>query len=89
MQTSISRKLHKVDNTNMPDLKTEVTALTKNLTGSLPVKLTQVLIDTCCSKTLIKKQYVPNGLNNAKKVCQLLGVQMVESLTPAMKYLWL
>jgi hypothetical protein len=25
------------------------------------------LIDTGCSKTLIKKQYVPNGLSNAKK----------------------
>jgi hypothetical protein len=51
----------------MLDLTTEVTALVKNLTGSLPVKLTQVLIDTSCSKTLIKKQYVPNGLSNAKK----------------------
>jgi hypothetical protein len=45
-------KLHKVVNTSMSDLTTEVTALVKNLTGSLPVKLTQVLIDTGCSKTL-------------------------------------
>jgi hypothetical protein len=67
MQTPISRKLHKVDNTSMSDLTTEVTALVKNLTGSLPVKLTQVLIDSGCSKNLIKKQYVPNGLSNAKK----------------------
>jgi hypothetical protein len=54
----------------MLDLTTEViTALIKNLTGSLvPVKLTQVLIDTGCSKTLIKKQCVLNGLSNAKKV---------------------
>jgi hypothetical protein len=67
MQTAINRKLHKVDNTSMPDLMTEVTALVKNLTGSLPVKLTRIIIDTGCSKTLIKKQYVPNGLSNAKK----------------------
>jgi hypothetical protein len=51
----------------MSDLTTKVTALVKNLTGSLPVKLAQVLIDTDCSKTLIKKQYVPNGLSKAKK----------------------
>jgi hypothetical protein len=44
MQTPISRKLHKVDDTSMLDLTTEVTALVKNLTGSLPVKLTRVLI---------------------------------------------
>jgi hypothetical protein len=67
MQTPISRKLHKVDNTSTSDLTTEVTALVKNLTGSPPVKLTHVLSDTGCSKTLIKKQYVPNGLSNAKK----------------------
>jgi hypothetical protein len=46
MQMPISRKLHKVDNTSMSDLATEVTALVKTLTGSPPVKLTQVLIDT-------------------------------------------
>jgi hypothetical protein len=56
MQIPISRKLHKVDNTSMLDLTTDVTALVKNLTGLLPIKLTQVLIDTSCSKTLIKKQ---------------------------------
>jgi hypothetical protein len=67
MQTPISRKLNKVDDTSTSNLTTEVTALVKNLTGSLPVKLTQVLVDTGCSKTLIKKQYVPNGLSNAKK----------------------
>jgi hypothetical protein len=67
MQMPIRRKLHKVDYTSMSDLTTEVTALVKNLTGSPPVKLTRVLIDTGCSKTLIKKQYVPNGLRNAKK----------------------
>jgi hypothetical protein len=44
MQTPISRKLHKVDNTSMLDLTTEVTALVKNLTGSLPVKLARVLL---------------------------------------------
>jgi hypothetical protein len=67
MQTPISRKLHQVDNTSTMDLTTEVTALVKNLTGSPPVKLTRVLIDTGCSKTLIKMQYVPNSLSNAKK----------------------
>jgi hypothetical protein len=67
VQTPLSRKLHKVDYTSVSDLTTEVTALIKNLTGSPPVKLTWVLIDTGCSKTLIKKQYVPNGLSNAKK----------------------
>jgi hypothetical protein len=64
MQTPISRKLRKVDNTSMSEFTTEVTALVKNLTGSPPVKLTRVLIDTGCSKTLIKKQYVPNGLSS-------------------------
>jgi hypothetical protein len=59
--------VHKVDDTSASDLRTEVTALTKNLTGSPPVKLAQVLVDTGCSKTLIKKLYVPNGLSNAKK----------------------
>jgi hypothetical protein len=49
------------------DLTTEVTAMIKNLTGSSPVKLTRILIDTGCSKTLIKKQHVPDGLSNAKK----------------------
>jgi hypothetical protein len=49
------------------DLTTEVTALIKNLTGSPPIKLTQELIDTGCSNTLIKKQHVPDGLSNAKK----------------------
>jgi hypothetical protein len=39
MQMPISRKLHKVDDTSMSDLTTEVTALVKNLTGSPPVKL--------------------------------------------------
>jgi hypothetical protein len=53
MQTPICRKLHKVDNTRMSGLTTEVTALVKNLTGSPPVKLTRVLIDTGCSETLI------------------------------------
>jgi hypothetical protein len=46
MQTPICRKLHKVDDTSMSDTTTEATALVKNLTGSPPVKLTQVLIDT-------------------------------------------
>jgi hypothetical protein len=46
---------------------TEVTALIENLTGSPPAKLTRVLIDTSCSKTLIKKQHVPDGLSNANK----------------------
>jgi hypothetical protein len=55
MQTPISRKLHKVDNTRTSDSTTEVTALVKNLTGSPPVKLAQVLTDTGCSKTLIKQ----------------------------------
>jgi hypothetical protein len=41
--------------------------LIKNLSGSPPVKLTRVLIDTGCSKTLIKKQHVPDGLSIAKK----------------------
>jgi hypothetical protein len=40
MQAHISRKLHKVDGTSMPDLTSEVTALVINLTGSPPVKLT-------------------------------------------------
>jgi hypothetical protein len=69
MQTPISWKLHKVDDTSVLDLMTEVTALVKNLTGSPPVKLlTQVLIDTVVVVRLgLKKQYVPNGLSNAKK----------------------
>jgi hypothetical protein len=53
MQTPISTQ---VDDTSMSDLMAEVTALAENLTGTPPVKLTQVLIDTGCSKTLIKKQ---------------------------------
>jgi hypothetical protein len=67
VQTPLSRKLLKVDDTSVSDLMTEVAALIKNLTGSPPVKLTRVLIDTGCSKTLIKKQHVPDGLSNAKK----------------------
>jgi hypothetical protein len=67
MQTPLSRKLRTVDNTSHADLTTEVTALIKNVTGSDPVKLTRVLVDTGCSKTLIKKQYIPNGLEGARK----------------------
>jgi hypothetical protein len=40
VQTPLSRKLRKVDDTSVWDLTTEVTALIKNLTGSSPVKLT-------------------------------------------------
>jgi hypothetical protein len=73
VQTPLSRKLHEVDDTSVSDLTTEVTALIKNLTGSPPDKLTQVLIDTggCC-KTLIKKQHVPDGLSNAKKAMPII-----------------
>jgi hypothetical protein len=67
VQTPISRKLCKVDDTSVLDLMTVVTALIKNLTVSPPVKLAQVLIDTGCSKMLIKKQHVPDGLSTAKK----------------------
>ena len=67
MQTPLSRKLRKVDDTSPGDLTTEITALVKNLTGSLPQKLTRVLIDTGCSKTLIKKEFVPKGLEGIKK----------------------
>jgi hypothetical protein len=67
VQTPLSRKLLKVDDTSVSDLTTEVTALIKNLSESPPVKLTRVLIDTRCSKASIKKQHVPDGLSNAKK----------------------
>ena len=67
VQTPLSRKLQRVDETSQLDLTTEVTALVKNITGSQPNKLTRVLIDTGCSKTLIKKEHVPNGLESAKK----------------------
>jgi len=67
MQTPLSRKLRKVDDTSQTDLTTEVTALVKNVTGTQPNKLTRVLIDTGCSKTLIKKQHIPNGLEGTKK----------------------
>ena len=67
MQTPLSRKLRKVDDTSSTDLTTEVTALVKNVTGTLPTKLTRVLIDTGCSKTLIKKECIPNGLQGTKK----------------------
>jgi Retroviral aspartyl protease len=67
VQMPLSRKLRKVDDTSVSDLMTEVTVLIKNLTGSPQVKLTRVLIDTGCSKTLIKKQHVPDGLSKAKK----------------------
>ena len=67
MQTPLSRKLRKVDDTSTLDLTTEVTALVKNITGTNPTKLTRVLIDTGCSKTLTKKQFVPNGLKGTKK----------------------
>ena len=67
MQTPLSRKLKKIDDTSPADLTMEVTALVKNVTGTQPNKLTRVLIDTGCSKTLIKKEFVPNGLEGAKK----------------------
>jgi len=67
MQTPLSRKLRTVDDTMSADLLTEVTALIKNVTGSLPVKLHRVLIDTGCSKTLVKSVHVPEALRNSKK----------------------
>ena len=67
MQTPLSRKLRKVDDTSQNDLTTEITALIKNVTGTVPNKLTRVLIDTGCSKTLIKKEHIPNGLEGTKK----------------------
>ena len=48
-------------------MTTEVTALIKNTTGLQPTKLTRVLIDTGCSKTLIKKDYVPKEIEISKK----------------------
>ena len=67
MQTPLSRKMRVLDNTTSADLITEVTALIKNVTGSLPVKLHRVLIDTGCSKTLVKSKHVPEALRSSKK----------------------
>jgi len=67
MQTPLSRKLRRVDDTSQFDLTTEVTALVKNVNGSTPSKLTRVLIDTGCSKTLIRKKNIPNELEGTKK----------------------
>ena len=67
MQTPLSRKMRTVDDTTSADLLTEVTALIKNVAGSLPVKLHRVLIDTGCSKTLVKSVHVPEALRNSRK----------------------
>jgi len=48
-------------------LNTEVSALVKNVTGSPSMKLPSVLIDTGCSKTLVKREHVPSGLKLLKK----------------------
>ena len=72
VQSPISRKLRRVDETSVSDLTTEVTALIKNVTGSAPVKLTRVLIDTGCSKTLIKKKFVPEGLKQTRKIVPII-----------------
>ena len=66
VQTPLSRKLRQVDITSTNDLVTEISALIKNPTG-LPSKLHRVLIDTGCSKTLVKAQHVPVNLEVSKK----------------------
>jgi hypothetical protein len=67
MQTPLSRKLQKVEDSNHDELTTEVSALIKNVVGQMPTKLTRVLIDTGCSKTLIKRKYIPSELEGTKK----------------------
>ena len=56
------RRIEKEDPTTITKLTTEISALVKSVNGAQPRKLPRVLIDTGCSKTLIKKGHVPSGL---------------------------
>jgi hypothetical protein len=62
MQFPLGGKLRRIPKEDPTNLTTEVSALVKGVSGSPPAKLTRVLIDTGCSKTLIKKEHVPQGL---------------------------
>jgi hypothetical protein len=67
MGSLLQRKLKHVDTTTPRDLTMEVTALVKKTAGKLPAKLVRVLIDTGCSKTIVKATKVPAALLTAKR----------------------
>ena len=71
MQTPLSRKLRVVDTTSPTDMTTEISVIVKNVAGSPPFKLHRVLIDTGCSKTLIKKEHVPPKLEPTRTTKQI------------------
>ena len=66
----LERKFKYVDSRTPGDLTTEIIALAKNITGKLPVNLHRVLIDTGCSKTIVKSTRVPAALLANKRTAK-------------------
>jgi hypothetical protein len=65
IKKGISETQHALSNSSLSLLKWHLISQ-MGYHDAILVKLAHVLIDTGCSKTLIKKQHVPNGLSNAK-----------------------